>query len=47
MDFYDWSAEERGAVYDRAEEETGASWYDLSGEERAAYIESEERRKCD
>jgi len=38
--FFDLPPEERGRVYDRAEEETGQNFYDLSPEERGAYYDS-------
>lgn len=34
-DFYDLSPEERGKIYDRAEDETGVAFLDLPPEERA------------
>lgn len=35
--FWDLDPEERGAIYDKAERETGKKFFDLSPEERADY----------
>jgi hypothetical protein len=39
MEFFDLEPEERGAIYDRAEEEHGGSFFDLDPEIRASYYE--------
>ena len=37
--FWDLDPEDRGAIYDRAERDTGMSFHDLSPEERGYYYD--------
>jgi hypothetical protein len=37
--FWDLPADERGAVYDAAERDTGSSFFDLPAEDRAHYYD--------
>jgi hypothetical protein len=37
--FWDLTPEERGAAYDKAEQETGQNFHDLSAEERGRYYD--------